>query len=163
MKAKSAKPKGDRYPSSYSFKVIRAAIIAEHGNIAAAARTLDCNYDALVKYVNRHPELNDARKVAAVAFVDLAQEKLKVNLETGDRHAIETTLRYWGKFAGLGERHELTGADGEALLKQNLNADILSKLIASGETPETILLGMITAANEEYDDATSNDMAEESS
>lgn len=135
-------------PSKFSKTYLKHLIVEMQGNIAAAARELDCEYQALWEYINRHPELKDARAIAANRFVDVAQDELFKKVLTGDLRAVELVMRYYGKYAGLGERMELTGVDGEEMLKLHLDARIMAALIAKGETAESILAGLIEQANE---------------
>lgn len=117
----------------------REALQRFHGNILQAARALKVERQSLYEFIARNPELNDVRKAAREALLDMAEDRLAYHIEGGDIRAITFYLKTQGKDRGYTERQEITGKDGGSILARqeaaslkDLSAEELAKLIQQG-------------------------------
>ncbi len=142
---------------------IEEVLIEVRGNIAAASRVLDVAYQALWHRIERSSgRLKEARAIAANSFLDVAHARLYEAVNQGNMKAIAILYKYYGKFAGLGESHEVVVVDGEKLLQENLDPRILESLKSKGETTETILSNLLQSVNTVYEDAEQLNESEDS-
>lgn len=117
----------------------REALLKCHGNVLRAALALKVTRQHLHHFINAHPELNDVRKEAKEALLDVAEGQLASLIHAGDIRAISLYLKTQGKDRGYTERQEITGKDGGSILARqeasslkDLSAEELAKLIQQG-------------------------------
>ena len=137
--------KGQGRTNRLSDKKIADALRAEYGNVTATAKALGYCTMTVRRRVNASENLKQVWIESREDVVDIAESKRMELIQAGDWKAIEHALRTWGSSRGHNPNLQITGANGEALIKEHLNADILSQLIARGETFETIIIGLISA------------------
>jgi hypothetical protein len=91
------------------------ALEASLGVITQACKMVGCNRSTFYTYMKEDPEF--AKKVTDLENValDFAESKLYKQIEKENITAIIFYLKTKGKHRGYVERHEHTGADGEAL------------------------------------------------
>lgn len=107
------KPSGK--PPQYTVAQVKEAILQSRGIVSVAARMLKCDRRTIYKYMDRHPELEQAREDARENLIDYAESKLVERIADSDIKAIMFYLRTQAKHRGYSERQEITGADGNAL------------------------------------------------
>jgi transposase-like protein len=85
------------------------------GNVTRIADGLGINRSTVYRKIQKHEVLQEALEDARESLVDLAETKLRQEVNKGNITAIIFTLKTQGKKRGYVERQELTGADGEKL------------------------------------------------
>lgn len=113
--AKAAKTKKrQKKKTRLSKEKVEDALRDANGNISAVARMFGCSRQAIYLYINKYEEIAEILDDAREQLVDLAEEHLVKNIESGDTTAIIFTLKTRGRNRGWGEssKLELTGANG---------------------------------------------------
>lgn len=93
-------------------KEVEQALKQTDGNVSLAAEGLNVARSTIYRKIKRHPTLETILEDARESFVDLAQSKLRQEVQKGNITAIIFTLKTLGKSRGYVERQEVTGADG---------------------------------------------------
>jgi len=86
------------------------------GTLSGAANALNCSRETVRKYCEEYPELDNAIEVARDKLLDMAENRLWKNVETGHPSSIFFTLKTLGKNRGFVERTETTGRDGRDIV-----------------------------------------------
>ena len=87
--------------------LIEDALERHRGNLTEAANELDMNYMTLRKMAECHPTLMNILVSQREGLIDLAEDKLRDNLMTGDMKAVIFTLKTLGRRRGYEERSEI--------------------------------------------------------
>lgn len=95
----------------YTVDQMRKAL-EKAGTLSGAANALECSRETVKKYCDEYTELDGAIDVARDRLLDMAENRLWKNVETGHPSSIFFTLKTLGKNRGFVERTETTGADG---------------------------------------------------
>lgn len=98
-------------------KQLAEAIEKCGGNVAEAARSLKVTRWALQKRIANNKELQQLVADAREETVDLAESMAKQQIREGNTAMIIFTLKTLGKERGYVERQEITGKDGDILIK----------------------------------------------
>lgn len=85
------------------------------GNMAAVGRALGVTRQAVLLRVNASPELRAIFEECRETVKDLTESKLFKAIRNGEAWAICFFLKCQAKDRGYTERHEITGANGEAM------------------------------------------------
>lgn len=96
----------------YTSKQITDAVKSVNGMIYLAARSLGCTPKTIYNRMNKTPSIRQAVEDARGETVDLAEQKLRAAIMSGEPWAVALTLKTLGKSRGYVERQEVTGADG---------------------------------------------------
>ena len=92
------------------------AILKAEGNLAEAARSLQCSRTTLYNYMNRYVTIKQAYEDINESTIDWVQDKLLDQCRRGNITALIFYLKTKGKHRGYVERQEHTGADGGAIV-----------------------------------------------
>ena len=82
---------------------------------ALVAQKLGCSRSTVVNYARRYATVRKALESADEALTDLAEGKSGSLIKEGYWPAIKYRLETKGKKRGYATRHEVTGADGDAV------------------------------------------------
>lgn len=85
------------------------------GNVTQAAQGLNMSRAGLYARINKSNRLKEALVNSREELVDMAEARLRKEIEAGNTAAILFTLKTLGKSRGYVERQEHTGSDGGAL------------------------------------------------
>lgn len=99
----------------YTTAQIIEALKEKHGNIAAAARFLNCSRNTISKYIDKYQTVKSVADEERETLIDFAENQLFQQVKDGNITAIIFTLKTIGKHRGYVERQEVTGADGGAV------------------------------------------------
>ena len=91
------------------------AIEKSQGIISYVAKRLGCSRKTVYNYIDRYITVKEALAEARDNQVDYVEGKLLEQINSGNITAIIFYLKTQGKHRGYSERHEVTGADGNAL------------------------------------------------
>ena len=99
----------------YKTEDIIRALIASHGILAAAARTLGCDRNTIYNRMKQDPDVRAAYDEANEINLDFAESKL-MKVMNNDQHKDQfSALRYYlrtkGKRRGYGENMDVTSGD----------------------------------------------------
>lgn len=86
---------------------VKRALIENHGNVSASARSLGCDRSSIYTYIKKYDEIARVLEDGRESLVDRAEEALKLKIDEGDTAAIIYTLKSRGKHRGWSERHEV--------------------------------------------------------
>lgn len=100
---------------SLTLKKAEAALREHHGVILYAAEACGVTRQALWKFINKHPELEEVRAEASETLLDIGEKHLTTAISAGDMKTIRWHLERKGKDRGYTTRTESTGKDGEPL------------------------------------------------
>lgn len=108
---------------------IIAALRANKGMIASAARALRCSYQALYKRLKTDPQLQQVREEAREEILDLAESKLIEKIESGNLVAIMFVLKTLGRSRGYTEHVSIEHtASGEVRIGGVDSQDLATRL-----------------------------------
>lgn len=98
----------------YSTDEVIEALNRAHGIVTAAARHLGCSARTVYRYVERYPEVKQAKADIHERLIDLAEGKLLSKINEGNMTAIIFFLKCQAKDRGYVERAslELSGTVG---------------------------------------------------
>ena len=96
----------------YTTAQIIEALREKHGNMAAAARFLNCSRNTISRYIEQYPTVKAVADEERETLIDFAENQLFQQVKDGNITAIIFTLKTIGKSRGYVERQEVTGADG---------------------------------------------------
>ena len=99
----------------YTTAQIIEALREKHGNMAAAARFLNCSRNTISRYIKKYPTVQAVADEERETLIDFAENQLFKQVQDGNITAIIFTLKTIGKHRGYVERQEVTGAEGKAL------------------------------------------------
>lgn len=99
----------------YTTAQIIEALREKHGNMAAAARFLNCSRNTISRYIEQYPTVKAVWDEERETLIDFAENQLFQQVKDGNITAIIFTLKTIGKSRGYVERQEVTGAEGKAL------------------------------------------------
>ena len=85
------------------------------GMVYLAAERLGCEAKTIYNYRDRYPAVRAAMEQQDGKINDVAEMKLYQALMAGEAWAVQFRLRMKARDRGYAERHEVTGADGNAL------------------------------------------------
>jgi hypothetical protein len=91
------------------------ALRKARGIKAAAARSLGCTRETVVRYCKRYPSVAAVCDEQREVLVDIAEGKLTQEVDQGTEWAVKMVLTTLGKDRGYVTRHENTGKDGGAI------------------------------------------------
>ena len=111
-----------------SDEIIINALKSTDGLVYSAAELISCSFTTIYQRMKNVPAVKEAREAARGLLLDVAESELFKKIKSGDLEAIKYALSRIGKSRGWTIRHELTGADGEALFKTDLENMDESKL-----------------------------------
>lgn len=94
---------------------VAAALEANGGVIAYAARALGCSRNAVYAYIDRYPELEDVRRDAREAMLDTAEHHVITAVNEADMQTVRWVLDRLGRARGYSTRQEIAGV-GDAPL-----------------------------------------------
>lgn len=127
-------------PTTVPDELIIDHIILSAGNLTKVAEELDLSYIALLTHVERRVDLRNAVLAHRHSLVDLAEEKLRGQLESGSLRAITFTLSTLGKDRGYIPKTEQTvnvnKTETPTLDVSKLSTDELSSLVNLLKTAE---------------------------
>lgn len=101
----------------FTITTFREAVRASNGIKSEVARKLKCSRQTVDTYLKKYPELQDELVKARDSFVDEAESRLMKAVKKNNLTAILFTLETLGKNRGWSKRTEITGIDGENVLK----------------------------------------------
>lgn len=101
----------------FTITSFREAIKSSNGIKSEVARKLKCSRQTVDNYLTKYPELQTELVHSREALIDLAESKLVKLVKKDNLTAILFTLETIGKNRGWTKRTEVTGADGENILK----------------------------------------------
>lgn len=125
-----------------STEAICNALSETFGLVTLAARRLGIHPSTIYNRAKKTKKIQEAIDIARDNLVDNAELRLREAINRGDAWAVAFTLRTIGKKRGYTERHEVTGAEGEAIKTQNVTAvspelvEFLKKWQTPRNTPE---------------------------
>lgn len=148
--------------------LVRAAAFLTEKKIYNQRCTTAVFYNALKRWPELQEVLEQSRRDSAAEANSVGEDILNVyaqmssdaksGLRLYDHKLASLALREakfrretWGKSDGWTRRLEVTGIDGEALMKDNLDPRIYAILQSRGETPKSILTNLLKLANDEYE------------
>jgi hypothetical protein len=100
----------------YTAQQVAAALTAAKGFVSVAAKNLQCSDETVRNYIKRYSACKQAVTDAREAMIDYAEGKLYQNIQNNDTVSILFFLKTQAKQRGYVERHEVTGADGRAIV-----------------------------------------------
>lgn len=121
----------------FTITSFRQAIQASNGIKSEVARKLSCSRQTVDNYLGKYPELQAELVRSRDAFVDLAESRLVKAVKKDNLTAILFTLETLGKNRGWTKRTEITGADGENVLK--LPPEMMDALKAMGLSVKDVI------------------------
>lgn len=92
------------------------ALRASKGMVYIAADALGCTAKTVYNYIERYPEVKEARKAARGRTLDVGELKLFNAVERDEAWAIAFLLKTLGKERGYTERQEVS-SDGNITIK----------------------------------------------
>lgn len=108
---------------------------ALNGNVAAIAKKYNVSRRTVLRFADRHPEVNDALYEAREAMLDMAESSLYRRVLAGESWAVCFFLKTQGRKRGYIERGET--------FNLNVNLDKLTieqlERLAAGEHPSLVL------------------------
>lgn len=119
----------ERYTVAQMIEALRQC----EGLVATAARALGCDRETVYHYMQRHPEVAEAREEAREIILDVAESELAKAVRLGDLDAVKFTLSTVGKNRGYVTRQEQTGKDGGPQKHEHAVTDL------AGLTPEELI------------------------
>ncbi len=119
MATKVNKPQRPKKPR-YTVAQVADAIQKSAGNLSAAARGLGVNRTTIYDHINKSPVLQRLVQEERESLVDMAESALRAEVLARNMTAVIWTLKASpeAKRRGWGERTEVTGANGSALVIQ---------------------------------------------
>ena len=99
----------------YTTEQIIQALRDSNGLVSFAARRLGCSPNTIYNRAKRVQAVQQVINDSRDELVDIGEAKLRTLLLDGDTWAVGYVLRTLGKDRGYTERHEVTGADGNAI------------------------------------------------
>ena len=99
----------------YTKDQVLAALEAAGGFITKAAAKLGCSTMTVHNYLNKYPDLREAKLAIDDQYLDLAEEKLLSLIRRGSLGAIIFMLKCKGRERGWIERQTITGPDDTPL------------------------------------------------
>ena len=99
----------------YTTAQIIEALREKHGNMAAAARFLNCSRNTISRYIDQYPTVKVVADEERETLIDFAENQLFKQVQDGNITAIIFTLKTIGKYRGYVERQEVTGADSSPI------------------------------------------------
>jgi len=106
--------KNDKNPG---FQRVAEALIATDGYIGKAAIKLHISYDRLKKIIKKNPKLQSIVNDATNAFIDLAENKLKDQILSGNVNAIIFALKNKGAARGWRDEDKINKGPGTGEIK----------------------------------------------
>ena len=107
--------------SLYTKEQVEEAIRGSFGIVSKIAANLGgCNWHTAQKYMGHWEETRAAYADETERSLDLSESKLLQAVNAGDGPMIRFHLATKGKDRGFAERHEITGAKGQAVKVQLL-------------------------------------------
>lgn len=100
----------------YTAQQVADALTQAKGFVSVAARNLGCTDQTVRNYIERYAVCKQAVTDAREAMIDYAEGKLYQNIQNNDTVSILFFLKTQAKHRGYIERHEVTGADGRAIV-----------------------------------------------
>lgn len=88
---------------------VAGAIRNAKGFVSIAAKHLGCAISTIYEYMNRHPEVADAKNEAREAMKDMAEGELFRQIQDGNTTALIFYLKCQAKDRGYIDRQEITG------------------------------------------------------
>lgn len=97
---------------------IANALKKKNGNLSQAAKALKISRSTIYRRVEADPQLQEVLEDAREELIDIAEDQLHKQVKQGNVTAIIWTLKAApaAKKRGWGERQEVTGADGGAVM-----------------------------------------------
>ena len=102
-------------PKKYTQKNILEAIKGSGAIVSTIAKRLDCEWITAKRYINKWEETKQAFLDEEETVLDMCESTLYTSVKGGDTQSAKWILATKGKRRGFTERHEITGADGDAL------------------------------------------------
>ena len=103
-------------PAAYTPEQIIEALRKTKGLIGLAADELKCDRKTIYNHVKKSAAVRDALESVRERNLDVAESKLLGAIDTGESWAITYYLSRIGRERGYGDRNELTGLNGGALV-----------------------------------------------
>ena len=100
----------------FTAQQVADALAQAKGFVSVAARNLNCADRTVRNYIERYAVCKQAVVDARESMIDFAEGKLYQNIQNNDTVSILFFLKTQGKARGYIERHEYTGADGQAIV-----------------------------------------------
>lgn len=107
----------------------KAAILESKGIKSNIQKRLNCAYNTVNNYLNKHRDLMELFKAQREEIKDTLESKFMEAVEAGEIRAIIFGLETIAKDRGWTKRTEITGADGGAI---RLSADVFEMLKKHG-------------------------------
>lgn len=99
------------------------AIPGTFGNQSEIARRLGVNRCTVADYIATFPEVKAAFEQERESMADYVEGQLIANIKAGDPESIRFFLRTIGRRRGYGDRMEVTGQNGGAIIVQMTSED----------------------------------------
>lgn len=106
-----------------SIQQVASALEASGGIITAAAHVLGVHRATIHRYINRYPELKEAKQEEAEKTKDLAEGHVLKAIKAGDMHTVRWYLDRLGRDRGYGHRAEVSGLEGGPIQMQDATLD----------------------------------------
>lgn len=88
------------------------------GNISLVSRKLGIDRKTVCRYIDSFPEVKAAFEQEREAAIDFTESRLMQGINSGDLESIRFFLRTIGRRRGYGDRMEVTGQNGGAIIVQ---------------------------------------------
>ena len=99
------------------------AIGGSFGNKREIARRLGINRETVSIYIDNSPEISAAYEQEKESAIDYVESRLMAGIKNGDPESIRFFLRTIGRRRGYGDRMEVTGQNGGAIIVQMTDDD----------------------------------------
>ena len=124
--------------SNLEYGQVASALYTSGGIISKAQRILGVSRSALTSFMDKNPSLKNIIKETKQKTIELCEEKVLDRIKAGDMPTVKFYLTTQGKEQGWTTRQEVTGKDGEDLMKPTEDdmESIIAKLVAVKKTVE---------------------------
>jgi hypothetical protein len=145
MEAKTKRTNKTAKPA-LSVENVLDAVGKNKGNIAGAAKSLNCDRTAIYRIISKHPDLKDLIEKIREDILDEAEISLLERIKEGNITSIIFALKTLGKSRGYsssGEnKHKKMESISESALKKLTDEQLahLEKLIKKGKDPGDFLI-----------------------
>jgi hypothetical protein len=121
-KEKRELSKGDK-PCKYTIGEMIEALDSNGGLVTYAAKKLGCHYTTVLNYIEKYPEVAEAKQQIDENIIDLAEDTLVTNIKEGNIDSTKYFLRK-GRQRGYADRQEISGPDGKPMQHQHMNVNV---------------------------------------
>jgi len=102
-------------PYNFTKETVLAAIKDSASIMSTIAKRLGCTWDTANRFCRKWEETRQALENETETILDMAESTVFKNIKDGNSQDAKWLLSTKGKNRGYNERHEITGADGEAI------------------------------------------------